>query len=239
MSAIARRIRFGAVLQKAGLYVLALLRLGIIFTVLLVLPLRWLNPITTAFILQDNNRQSIVISEWRSIDQLAENLILAVVAAEDQKFDRHKGIDFESIEDSFSDRSKGNRLRGASTITQQLVKNLYLWPERSYVRKGIEAWLALTLDLFLPKQRILELYLNVVEFGPGIYGVTAASLRYFGKEPRAITDREAALLAAVLPNPRRFRVDAPSDYVRSRQAWIVSQMVRLKQESWLSKITLE
>ena len=127
-------------------------------------------------------------------------------------------------------------MRGASTISQQTVKNLYLWRGRSFLRKGFEAWLTVVAEISLPKRRILEIYLNIAEFGPGIYGVGAASRHYFGKPPSRLSDAEAALLAAVLPNPRRLHADRPSRYVRERQRWILTQMRRLRREGWMTRL---
>lgn len=203
-------------------------------SILLVLPLRWINPATTAFMIADERDLDELRFEWVAWDGISESLALAVIAAEDQRFFDHAGIDFDSIKKSVEDsRRRGAGLRGASTITQQVAKNLYLWRGRSFVRKGIEAYLALLIDLAWPKQRILEVYLNIAEFGPGIYGVGAAGKFYFGKAASAITDAEAARLAAVLPNPIRLSAGNPSDYVRERQRWIVGQMQRLRREQVL------
>ncbi len=201
--------------------------------VALVLPLRWFDPATTAFMLQDDSGRDPLLHEWRDWEQLGPTVALAVVSAEDQRFDSHFGLDLDSIRDSIEEAQDGGRMRGASTISQQVAKNLYLWPGRNLARKGLEAYFTLLLEACLSKKRILEIYLNIAEFGPGIYGVAAASRYYFGKPPSRLYDAEAALLAAVLPNPRRFRVDAPSDYVRERQSWILGQMQRLQREGWI------
>jgi monofunctional biosynthetic peptidoglycan transglycosylase len=208
----------------------------VIASISLTLPLRWLNPSTTAFILQDDSGRVPVYQEWRDWSQLGSAAALAVVAAEDQRFTDHFGIDFLAIRRSVADAGSSGNLRGASTITQQVAKNLYLWPGRSFLRKTLEAWLALNLECFLPKRRILEIYLNVAEFAPGVYGVPAASHHFFGKAPNALTDREAALLAAVLPNPARLRADRPSAYLRERQAWILQHLQRLRREGWLTTL---
>src|SRR5690606_36618174 len=134
------------------------------------------------------------------------------------------GFDLDSISDALEDMERGRRVRGASTISQQVAKNLFLWPKQSWLRKGFEAYFTVLIELLWPKQRILEVYLNVAEFGRGIYGVGAASDAFFHKSPSRLTAPEAALLAAVLPSPKRMRVNAPSPYVRSRQAWIEDQM---------------
>ena len=203
-------------------------------SVLAVLPFRWLPVPITSFMVQD--RFAALFSgekgyryahDWVRWEEISPNAALAVIAAEDQKFPDHWGFDFESIDKAVSDAKRGRRLRGASTISQQVAKNLYLWPGQSWVRKGLEAWFTVLIEAFWPKQRILEVYLNSAEFGRGTWGVEAASHRYFRKPAARLGRSEAALLAAVLPAPKRFRVDAPSAYVRKRQAWIQGQMVAL------------
>jgi monofunctional biosynthetic peptidoglycan transglycosylase len=202
-------------------------------SVVLVLPLRWFAPATTAFMLADDSGRQPLLHEWAAWESVGSAMPLAVVASEDQRFAEHFGLDIGSIRQSIDEARQGGRLRGASTITQQLAKNLYLTPSRSLWRKGIEAWFAVLLEACLSKRRILELYVNLVEFGPGIYGVAAASAHYFRKKPAALTDAEAALLAAVLPNPARLQVAEPSPYLRERQVWIMSQMQRLRRQQWL------
>jgi len=162
--------------------------------------------------------------EWRPAAAISPLLASAVIAAEDQKFHRHHGFDFEAIEDALAAREAGGRLRGASTITQQVAKNLFLWRGRHWLRKGLEAWFTLWIELLWPKARILEVYLNVAQFGRGLYGAEAASQRYFGRPARELDAAQAALLAAVLPNPVRFRVDAPDASLQRRQQWILKQM---------------
>ena len=205
-------------------------------SLLLVVPLRWIAPPTTAFMLGDQSGRDPVLYEWTDWESLGSNAALAVVAAEDQKFADHFGFDVDSIRAAVMEYRDGDDLRGASTITQQVAKNLYLWPGRSFLRKGIEAWLALLIEVSWPKRRILEVYLNVVELGPGLYGVPAASRVYFGKPADRISDPEAALLAAVLPSPHRLDVSRPSPYVRERQAWILRHLERLRREAWLTRL---
>jgi monofunctional biosynthetic peptidoglycan transglycosylase len=206
-------------------------------SVLFVLPLRWLPPPTTAFMLQDQSGRVPVQYEWTDWPLLGTVSAMAVVAAEDQKFADHFGFDLESIHDSVKAYGDGESLRGASTISQQVAKNLYLWPGRSFARKGIEAWFTVLIELLWSKQRILEVYLNVAEFGPGLYGVPAASRVYFGKAPSSLSDAEAALLAAVLPNPRQMDASRPSSYVRDRQRWIERHMARMQREGWITRIS--
>jgi monofunctional biosynthetic peptidoglycan transglycosylase len=199
----------------------------------MVLPLRWFNPITTAFMLQDDSGREPLLHEWVDWTEVGTAMPLAVVAAEDQRFAVHYGVDWKSIRKSLDDAGDGRRLRGASTISQQLAKNLFLTPSRSFVRKGIEAYMSTVIEICLSKRRILEIYVNVVELGPGIYGIEAASQHYFNRTPRDLSDRQAALLAATLPNPIQLKVDAPSPYLRERQTWIIGQMQRLRKEDWL------
>ncbi|MEX2123749.1 MAG: monofunctional biosynthetic peptidoglycan transglycosylase [Woeseia sp.] len=209
----------------------------LLLSVLLVLPLRWIEPPTTAFMLQDQSGRIPVLYEWTDWPRLGTTAAVAVVAAEDQKFADHFGFDLESIQDSVQEYGEGASLRGASTITQQVAKNLYLWPGRTFARKGLEAWFALLIEVFWTKERILEVYLNIAEFGPGLYGIPAASREYFNKPPAALSNAEAALLAAVLPNPRRLDASRPSAYVRERQGWILRHMERMHRESWLTRIS--
>ncbi len=165
--------------------------------------------------------------QWVSLDEISPNMGVAVIAAEDQNFPDHFGFDWQAIEKAYVHNEHSRRKRGASTVSQQTAKNLFLWESRSWVRKGFEVWFTLLLETEWSKRRILEVYLNIVEFGDGVYGVEAASRTYFGKPASRLSPSEAALLAAVLPNPHKYRVNAPSGYVRGRQAWILNQMRQL------------
>ncbi len=150
-----------------------------------------------------------------------------MIAAEDQRFLQHWGFDFEAISTAVEEASDGGRLRGASTISQQVARNLFLWQGRSWIRKGLEAYFTVLLETCWSKRRILEVYLNIAEFGDNLYGVSAASQAYFSKRPGDVQREEAALLAAVLPNPKQLHVRAASKYVRDRAAWIETQMAHL------------
>ncbi|RCW97177.1 MULTISPECIES: monofunctional biosynthetic peptidoglycan transglycosylase [Kosakonia] len=175
-------------------------------------------------------------SDWVGMDDISPWMALAVVAAEDQRFPEHWGLDFSAIEKALSHNERHeNRIRGASTISQQTVKNLLLWDGKSWVRKGLEAGLTLGMEAVWTKRRILTVYLNIAEFGDGVFGVEEASQRYFHKPASRLSMSEAALLAAVLPNPIRFQAAAPSGYVRSRQAWILRQMRQLGGEAFLER----
>ena len=196
-----------------------------------VLLLRFVDPPTSAFIVRDrldawwhNEPRYRYRHRWVDSDRIAANLKLAVIASEDQKFLDHRGFDFESIGDALEAREQGGRVRGASTITQQVAKNLFLWPGQSWLRKGIEAYFTVLIEALWSKRRILEVYLNVAEFGRGVYGASAAAHTFFNKSAAQLTAADGALMAAVLPNPHRLRITAPSSYVKRRQAEILLQM---------------
>jgi len=165
--------------------------------------------------------------QWVSLDDIAPSMGVAVIAGEDQNFPEHFGFDWKAIENAVEHNEKSRRKRGASTVSMQTAKNLFLWESRSWVRKGFEAYFTLLIESTWSKRRILEVYLNIVEFGDGIFGVEAASRAFFGKPAKRLNASEAALLAAVLPNPHKYRANAPSDYVRGRQEWILGQMRQL------------
>lgn len=208
-----------------------------------VLAWRWMDPATTSFILQRKVSELMaggsardVEQRWVAWDAISPYAGIAVIASEDQRFAEHWGFDLDSIQDAIEEREGGGRSRGASTISQQVAKNLFLWPGRSWLRKGLEAYFTVLIELLWSKQRILEVYLNVAQFGDRIFGVDAASRRFFGKRASALSAREAALLAAVLPNPMRMRADDPSPYVRERATWIQRQMQSLGGPGYLREI---
>lgn len=162
--------------------------------------------------------------DWKSLDEISKNAALAVIASEDQKFNTHKGFDFDAIKDAYKNNSKGKKIKGGSTISQQTAKNAFLWQGRSYVRKGLEAYFTVLIELIWGKKRIMEVYLNIAEMGNGVYGVEAASQKYFGKSAKNISKSEAALIAAILPSPKKYSASNPGPYVRKRQQWISRQM---------------
>ncbi|WP_241898822.1 MULTISPECIES: monofunctional biosynthetic peptidoglycan transglycosylase [unclassified Erwinia] len=176
-------------------------------------------------------------SDWVGRDEISSWMKLAVIAAEDQKFPVHWGFDVAAIQSVLDDAHDG-QMRGASTLSQQTAKNLFLWDGHSWIRKGLEAGLTVGIETVWSKRRILTVYLNVAEFGKGIFGVEAASRHYFHKPASRLTPAEAALLAAVLPSPLRFRADAPSAYLRQRQLWIMRQMRQLGGEGFLREYKL-
>jgi len=229
---VAKRRRGG--FARLGRALLLALAAWVAVTVAVVVAFRWIDPPTTAFMLRDRavarltrDKDHEFRHEWRDWDRISKYAPLAVVAAEDQRFLQHHGFDFKQIDKALADRERGRRVRGASTISQQVAKNLFLWPGQSWFRKGLEAGITVLIELVWPKRRILEVYLNIAEFGRGTWGVQAASQRYFRKDASKLTRAEAARLAAVLPAPKRYRADAPGPYVRRRQAWIERQMVAL------------
>jgi monofunctional biosynthetic peptidoglycan transglycosylase len=204
---------------------LALACLGLVVLSLgAVLALRWVDPPLTAVMLLQPGPVAALRYDWVDRAAISWDAARAVMASEDQRFLDHHGIDFVSLDRALADYAGGDGLRGASTITQQVAKNLFLWQGRSFARKALEAYFAVLLELCLTKERILELYLNVAELGPQVFGVEAAANAYFGTSARSLDLEQAALLAAVLPNPQRLLAARPSEYVRGRQAGIVAEV---------------
>jgi len=192
---------------------------------------RWLPLPTTAFMLnrhvEDFRYETIFKSidyDWVGANRIAPAAYQAVIASEDQRFFDHAGFDFRSIQAAVDNYAEGRRLRGASTISQQVAKNLFLSPSKSFIRKGFEVWFTLLLETFWSKERILTVYLNIAEFGDHLFGIEAASRRYFGIPASQLSRPQAALLAATLPNPLRLKAARPSSYVHARQQWILRQM---------------
>jgi monofunctional biosynthetic peptidoglycan transglycosylase len=224
-----RRARrsFASRLRRAALALLLVVALA---PALPIAALRFVPPPGSALMLQrwseaqGAGRSFRLRYQWVPLRRIAPALRAAVVTSEDQRFHTHHGFDLESLRDALLDWAGGKKLRGASTISQQVAKNLFLWPGRSLVRKALEAWLTLWVELLWSKQRILEVYLNVVELGDGVFGAEAASQRYFGRSAASLGAEESALLAAVLPSPRRSSVTSPSSSVRERQQWILAQI---------------
>jgi len=220
----------------------ALLGLGLaLLSAVQVALLRWIDPPTSTVMLlrslelRSEGRESVLDHRWRPASQIAPALAISVVAAEDQGFPRHSGFDTASIRSAIETHRRGGRLRGGSTISQQVAKNLFLWSGRSWLRKGLEAWYTVLVEALWPKSRILEVYLNIAEFGDGIYGAEAAAQRFFGKPASRLDPAEAARLAAVLPSPRRLRADQPSAYVLQRQQWIEAQVRQLGGPAYLDR----
>jgi len=220
--------------RRAGWLLAGTALLAVALPVALILPLRWLPPLTTSFMVITWANKAPDAGQmrydWVGRRGISRRAPEAVLASEDQKFFDHHGFDTQAILKALRFNQRSRRIKGASTISQQVAKNLFLWPGRSWPRKGLEAWLTVWLELLLPKARILEIYLNVAQFGPTVFGVEAASRLYFGKPAARLNREEAALLAAVLPNPVRLRVARPSLYVLRRQSWIVGQAARIERQ---------
>jgi monofunctional glycosyltransferase len=212
-----------------------------VLSIAAVVLMRWWPPVTSAFMVEARlaalgDASFHLHHIWVDRKHISAYAQLAVIASEDQKFPFHHGFDFGAIQDAVKEQETGVRSRGASTISQQTAKNLFLWGGRSYIRKGLEAWFTMLLELCWPKSRILEVYLNSAQFGPDVYGIEAAAQNYFHKHASALTRSEAAQLAAVLPNPVRLRADRPSAYVASRREWILGQMRGLGDTSYLRNL---
>ena len=189
---------------------------------------------TSAFMLEQHiddlfagNGYIPIDQRWVSQSEISKNVFAAVIASEDQLFYRHFGFDVDAINKAFQHNQQGGKLRGASTISQQVAKNLFLSPSKSFLRKGLEVWFTVLIEMFWGKARILEMYLNIAEFGDHLYGVEAASRRYFGIPAKQLTAEQSALLAATLPNPEQFKANQPTAYLYRRQAWILRQMRNL------------
>ena len=205
--------------------------------------LRFVDPPTSAFMLARQGeawRQGgwgfRVAYDWRDLEDISRYLPMAVIAAEDQNFASHSGFDLKAIEKALDHNARGKRVRGGSTISQQVAKNLFLWQGRSWLRKGLEAWYTLLIELMWPKHRILEVYVNVAEFGDGIYGAQAAARSYWRKEAARLSAAESARLAGVLPSPRRYSASRPGPYVQRRAGWIQRQMRQLGGSEYLEQL---
>ncbi len=220
-----------------------LLAICVAASALAVASLRWIDPPFTAFMAEaqvaawiSRDSRYVFRHSWVDLTQISPNLPLAVVASEDQKFPDHWGFDVAAIEKAYALNQHSHKVRGASTISQQVAKNLFLWSGRSYFRKGLEAYFTVLIETLWPKRRILEIYLNIAEFGYGTYGAEAAAQRFFHKPASRLTRSDAAVLAAVLPNPQRFSASAPSRYVQQRREWILGQMQALGGPEMLGEI---
>ena len=203
-------------------------------TVLWVIAYRFINPPITFLMLQRGIGRMVdgegwkLEKKWRSFEELSDNLKLAAVAGEDANFINHWGFDVNSIQKAYLRNKEGKPLRGGSTISQQVAKNVFLWPQRSYVRKAFEAYFTVLVEIFWSKERILEVYLNCIEMGDGVYGAEAATLKYYNKPATSLTKRQAALLIAVLPNPLKWSPAKPTKYIYYKQALILRNMRVIK-----------
>jgi monofunctional biosynthetic peptidoglycan transglycosylase len=236
----------GGVLTGLLKWLLAALLICLVVTGLPVLLMRWLHPTTSAVMLEarlaawrSGQHGYLIQYEWVSLEQISPHVALAVIASEDQQFPFHAGFDFDSIREAVRASEHGKRLRGASTISQQVAKNLFLWNGHSFVRKGLEAWFTVLIEVLWPKERILEVYLNIAQFGDGVFGVQAAAHHFWHKSARSLSSVEAAQLAAVLPNPLQMHADRPTKYVVQRRDWILTQMRALGGEQYLRAVEHE
>lgn len=218
-------------------------RIGLVFLILTnlwVLAYRWINPPITYLMVSkymDDEREDASINyNWEDIENISPHLQLAVICSEDQKFVKHNGISWTAIEKAMEDKKKGKKLRGASTITQQVAKNAFLWPGRSWIRKGFEFYFTMLIELYWPKKRILEVYLNIIELGPGVYGAQAAAEQYFKRDASDLSKNQSALMAVVLPNPIKMSLAKPSSYMRKRRGWVTNQMRLFGGTGYLKKL---
>lgn len=225
---ISRRLPI-TILQSIKWLIVCLIGLSIFLSITLSFVRPHLTPLMVKRIIEQKskNERIIFMHRWVPIEQISPYLVQAVVASEDNRFTEHYGIDFGAIEKARDHNKKHRRKRGASTISQQTAKNIFLWPARTYLRKGFEVYFTLMIETFWSKKRIMEVYLNMIEMGPGIYGAEAASRYYFRKPASQLTRSQAALIAAALPNPRKRNPAAPSSYMYTRQLKILSLMHKI------------
>lgn len=200
-----------------------------LFSLLLVVLFKWVPvPFTPLMAIRYfEHPEEELKHDWVPMEEINPNLQLAVIASEDQNFLNHDGFDYEAIKKAIEESKRRKRSRGASTISQQTAKNVFLWPGRSWFRKGVEVYFTFLIEVFWSKERILEVYLNSIEMGKGVYGAEAAAQVWFNKPAAKLTQYEAAAIAAILPNPREYRANPASAYVQGRKAWIVRQMNNL------------
>ncbi len=218
-----KRFRLGRLL---GLILLALIAVPVVGVALFAV----VPPTPTILMLQQAAGGSGLDYRWRGLNDISPNLVNAAIAAEDARFCSHRGFDMEAIQKALDHNAEGGRIRGGSTISQQTAKNVFLWPSRDWIRKGLEAGYTVLIETVWSKRRIMEVYLNVVEWAPGVYGAQAASRHWFGKDAADLTPREAARLAAILPAPRRYKAASPGPYVRRRASRIQAAMGTVRGE---------
>lgn len=216
-------------MKKIFKFLLRLIIGFFVITVFFVILYKWVPvPFTPLMAIRYfENPEEDIQHDWVPMEEISYQLPLAVVASEDQNFLNHSGFDMKAIEKALEDNKKGKRVRGASSISQQTAKNVFLWPDRSWLRKGMEVYFTFLIELFWSKERILEVYLNSIEMGKGIYGAGAASRAWFNKPAEKLTAYEAAAIAAILPNPRQYQANPASSYIAGRKNWIVRQMQNL------------
>ncbi|MEX0660230.1 MAG: monofunctional biosynthetic peptidoglycan transglycosylase [Balneolaceae bacterium] len=251
---VSRYLRMGPMKKKESstkrtVKYYALLTFGVfaslvLLFLLMILSLRWINPPFTAFTLQEDwseleAERYNLRDHWVDYERIPDHLKWAVIVSEDNRFYEHWGIDREAIEKALEERERGESIRGASTITQQVAKNLFLPPAQTYLRKGIEAMIAVTIEVFWNKDRIIEVYLNTAEFGPGLFGIGKASDELLEKPASEMEPESSALFAAVLPSPKRMRINPPSPFAEERSKWVLRQMTHFSGVSYLAEIESE
>lgn len=230
-------------LKKSWRIFLWLMVIGLGSSIFFVILYRFVNPPVTPLMVirmiqQSSDNQPLKLRKnWVSLDKISPSMPLAVIASEDNLFMEHHGFDMDAIEKAreYNLKKEGKKLRGASTISQQTAKNVFLWPQRSWLRKGLEVYFTVLIELIWGKQRIMEVYLNVIETGKGIYGVEAASRTYFKKSASSLTRGEAALIAAILPNPLKWNPAMPTAYLSGRQQWILWNMGNMGPVNFLTR----
>jgi monofunctional biosynthetic peptidoglycan transglycosylase len=202
--------------------------LAVVASIVMVLSLRWNNPNESRFIkLYEESAKRTITTEWIDFDDIAWHLPAAIIASEDQRFPNHTGFDWRQIYIAIEDKLAGKRLRGASTISQQTIKNMFLWPEKSFYRKAVEGWFTVWLEMLVPKKRILEIYMNIAQFGSSIFGVKAAAEYYFNVPASQLTAEQSRLLAICLPAPTRCLPKTPSEHSLKKSAWIADSINKL------------
>lgn len=217
-------------IKKVFKYILKIILWLFGFSIAIVIFFKWVPvPITPLMLIRNieqlqDDKKLVLKHDWVPIEEISKNLQLAVICSEDQNFLIHNGFDMDAIEKAIKHNKKGKRIRGASSISQQTAKNVFLWPQRSWFRKGMETYFTFLIELFWSKERIMEVYLNSIEMGNGVYGVEAASQFWFKKPAIKLNRNEAAAIAAILPNPLRYRANPATNYIQGRKNWIVRQM---------------
>ena len=211
----------------------------LLLSLLIVLPFRWLNPPVSMVMLERwlTHDDYSIQQTWLSWDEMPKKAALAVITSEDQRFPLHQGFDVDAIMKALNEAEEGGRLRGASTISQQVAKNMFLWTGRSWLRKGLEVWFTSLIEVTWGKQRILEVYMNIAEWGPGVFGIEAASQYHFDKRASQLTDMQAALLASTLPSPLKYDPARPAQHLIDRARWNLAQQRKLGGTNWLAPIS--
>lgn len=218
-------------IKKLFKFLLKLLLYALVIPVIIVVIFKWVPVPATPlmairyFEQKQTDQKTVWKHDWVPLEDISKNLQLAVICSEDQNFLKHRGFDIQAIEKAIDDNQKGKRIRGGSTISQQTAKNVFLWPQRSWLRKGMEAYVTILIELIWSKERIMEVYLNSIEMGNGVYGAEAAAQYWFKKPASKLSKSEAAAIAAILPRPLKYKANPPTAYIASRKLWIMKQMM--------------